>query len=263
MRYLKGSSILVAVCLMPLASSQTPIAWWKFDEASGSTASATVGGIDGSLSGSATFASGISGNALQLSSAGGSYASFGNNFGLIATSYSISFWVNSTTTTSDQIILGKHRATFVSGHFVGMGANGPYGAANKAWAYQSSFPGNQPISTTSINDGSWHHVVVTYNIGSGSHTIYVDGAPAESSTIAAGMGVAAADFMVGGIFTSGGAAVSTFTGMVDDLQIYGEVLSDGHINYLFNNPGSAVPEPATMTALLVGGLSVLRRRKRA
>lgn len=263
MRYLKGSSILAAVCLVPLASSQTPIAWWKFDEASGSTASATVGGIDGSLSGSAAFVGGISGNALDLSAAGGSYASFGDNFGLTATSYSISFWVNSTSTATDQIILGKHRATFVSGYFVGMGANGPYGAADKAWAYQSSFPGNQPISTTSINDGTWHHVAVTYNIGTGSHTMYVDGAPGESSTIAAGMVAAAADFMVGGIFNSSGTAISTFTGKVDDLQIYGEVLSDDDVNYLFNNPGSAVPEPATITALLVGGLAAIRRRNRA
>lgn len=254
---------MAAVCAASVLSAQTPIAWWKFDEAGGSTASATVGGIDGSLSGSATFASGVSGNALQLSAAGGSYASFGDNFGLVAASYSLSFWVNSTETASDQIILGKHRATFVSGYFAGMGANGPYGAANKAWAYQSSFPGNQPISTTSINDGTWHHVVVTYNVGNSFHTIYVDGAPAESSVTAAGMGVAAADFMVGGIFNSAGTAISTYSGMVDDLQIYDEVLSDGDINYLYHNPGSAVPEPATITALLVGGLAAIRRRKRA
>lgn len=254
---------MAAVCLAPILSAQTPIAWWKFDETSGSTASATLGGIDGTLSGSATFSGGISGNALQLSTAGGSYARFGDNFGLLATSYSISFWMNSTETTNDQIIVGKHRATFVSGHFVGMGSNGPYGAVNKAWAYQGSFPGNQPVSTTSINDGNWHHIVVTYDIGNSSHTIFVDGAPGESTASANGMSAAAADFMVGGIFDAGGTAVSTYTGMVDDLQIYTEVLSDGNINYLFNNPGSAVPEPATITALLVGGISVLRRRKRA
>jgi len=74
-----------------------------------------------------------------------------------------------------------------------------------------------------------------------------------------GMSSASAPFMVGGIFTASGNPLATYNGMVDDLQIYGSRLSDQDINFLFSNPGQAVPEPMTLVGLGIAGL-VLRRK---
>lgn len=245
------------------AHAQSPLAWWKFDEAGGGTAFATVGGVNGTLAGGASFVGGVAGNAISVSTAASGFVNFGNNYGLLGTDYTLSFWVNTTTTSTDQLILGKHRGTVVSGYFVGLSANGPYGAPNKVWGYQGSAPGNQPISTTSVNDGVWHHVAVAYALGTGLHSIYVDGAPAEDTRSAAPMAANTADFMVGGIHDPGGTPVPTFTGLVDDLQIYDARLTDTDITFLFDNPGQAlVPEPSSLIALGFGGLLVLGRLRR-
>jgi len=244
------------------ASFAQPIAWWTFDEASGAVANASAGAVNGTLVNPLARVAGVSGNAVQVASNGLSYVTMGDNFGLVGTSYSIGFWMQTSPgfAATDQIILGRHRATFVSGHFYGVNANSSYGAANKAWSYQGSAPGNQPISTTSVNDGSWHHVMTTYTLGSGAHKIYVDG-QLEDTRVANNMILSAADFMIGAIFNPSGTTIGTFTGNVDDLQIYGTALSDGDVRYLFENPGQAVPEPMTLGVLGLAALALRRRKK--
>lgn len=251
----------LALVVTALSAAQ-PMAWWKFDETSGPTAFASAGGVNGTLSGAATFATGISGNAIQLSQAGAGHVNFGNNFGLTGTSYTISYWVKTTTTATDQVVLGKHRAGSSNGYFAGVSQNGPYGAPNKAWAYQSSSPGNQPISTTTVNDGTWKHVAIAYNLSGGSHSIYVDGGLAEATTTANPMVANGASFIVGGVANSSLTGVlSLFTGLIDDVQIYNSRLNDAQIQALYENPGTAVPEPATLAVVGFGAAALARRRR--
>lgn len=74
------------------------VAQYHFDESSGTSAADSIGSIDGTLSGGASFvAGGISGNAVDLTQAG-DLVNMGNNFGLTGTDFSIVFWVNTTTT---------------------------------------------------------------------------------------------------------------------------------------------------------------------
>lgn len=243
-------------------SAAQPIAWWKFDEASGPTAFATLGGVNGTLNGAASFAPGISGNAIQLSQAGSGHVNFGNNFGLLGTSYTISYWMNTNTTATDQVVLGKHRAQSTNGFFAGFNQNGPYGAPSKAWAYQSSNPGNQPISTTTVNDGTWKHIAIAYNLSNSTHSIYVDGGLAESTKIANAMNANGANFLVGGVMNSSLTGVlHAYTGLVDDVQIYNTRLSDANIEALYRNPGTAVPEPASLVVLGLGAFAMARRKR--
>jgi hypothetical protein len=252
------------VCLLggvgAAAATAQPVAWWKFDEASGSTASASAGSINGALVGSASFTTGISGNAISVTQAGSGFVTFGNNFGFVGTSYSMGFWMKSSTTAPDQILLGKHTSTVVSGHLLGMNQNGPYGSPNKAWAYQSALPGNQPISTTSINDDVWHHIGVTFDFPTNQHKLYVDGV-LESTQPASPMAATTAEFLIGGVNTTSGGRLALYTGLIDDLQLYDFALSDTDVRFLSQNAGQAVPEPATMVLLGAAGLAWMRRRR--
>jgi ribonucleotide monophosphatase NagD (HAD superfamily) len=55
-----------------------------------------------------------------------------------------------------------------------------------------------------------------------------------------------------------------YTGLIDDLQVYSHALSDADVQFIFDNPGSVVPEPACGT-LCVGAAALLlaARRRRA
>jgi len=52
-----------------------------------------------------------------------------------------------------------------------------------------------------------------------------------------------------------------FNGFIDDVQYYTNALSAEEVAYLYANPGIAVPEPATLTLLALGGVAFLRRRR--
>jgi hypothetical protein len=69
--------------------------------------------------------------------------------------------------------------------------------------------------------------------------------------------------MVGG-FDSSGTPTGSFTGLIDDVQLYSGALSSADVQLLFANPGQtmAIPEPSTgtvLTGVLVLGLALWRR----
>jgi hypothetical protein len=123
--------------------------------------------------------------------------------------------------------------------------------------------GNGPTSLTSVNDGVWHQIVSVYD-ADGSNFIYVDGSPAEASTASISLIANTASFLVGGV-SVGGTPTARYTGLIDELQIYNQLLTDSQIDYLFANPAAAVPEPATWVScvLAVAGCtwSAAKRRK--
>ncbi len=51
-----------------------------------------------------------------------------------------------------------------------------------------------------------------------------------------------------------------YKGLIDEVQYYTNALSADEIAYLYANPGAAVPEPATLIVLALGGAAFLRRR---
>ena len=90
-------------------------------------------------------------------------------------------------------------------------------------------------SSTQINDGSWHFVVVTYN-GSSSASgvkIYIDGSLETLTTIKDTLNKTIqtnVDFLIGSRI--GG---DYFSGQIDDVRIYYNALSQNEINWLNNN----------------------------
>lgn len=217
---------------------------WKFDEAGGTTATDSVGGAPGTLVPGAQFVpNGASGNAVEIASVLGGYVTMGNIVPMTGgTPFSVSLWVKTAPGYSTHgIIAGVHTATVVAGYFIAVNAGGTYGAAGKAYFYQSVVPGGEPISTTTVNDGAWHHVVGVHRPGVGA-MIFVDGAGVEGTKSAAGIGNANAPFVVGGLRNTSGALFNAFDGQVDDVQVYAEGLCSYDAQWLFDHPGQALPE---------------------
>lgn len=242
------------------AANATLVGHWTFDETSGSTAfDSSVSGYNGTLMGSAAFVGGgVSGGALSLTTAGNSYVTMGNVLGLTGTDFTISVWIN-TTSTGGEVVLAKHDAGYFNGYIMQTNAASGYGSPNKAMFYTSNAPGPEAISTTSINNGQWHHLAASYQAGVTS--LYVDG-NLESVKATGTVGANTRDFIVGGLyaFTNN---VGGYNGLIDDVQVYNNALSGGDVSYLFANAGSPVPEPASVACLLagVGALAARRRRK--
>lgn len=214
----------------------TLVGHWKFDEAAGATASDSgPNALNGTLAGSAAFVSGgISGNAIECVSATNAHV----NMGAIpfnGSPFSLTAWIK-TTGTAHYIVAGRHRATVVQGYFLALNAGGTYGLPGKAYAYVSTLPSGEPISTTTVNDGQWHHLLMTHQPG-GPATIYIDGV--LEATRNPGYAATDAPFIVGGLISAASVPFGAYDGLVDDVQLYDGVLNGRQICHIVNNPGSA------------------------
>jgi len=113
-----------------------------------------------------------------------------------------------------------------------------YGIAEKATAYASTPCGQEPTSVTTVTDGAWHHIAMTYDAG-GVVTVLVDGV-AEDVGPATPIVANNASVLVGGAFFDG-VPGGLFTGLVDDVQIYDYAVTESQIRSLFEHPGETLP----------------------
>ncbi|MBC8096253.1 MAG: LamG domain-containing protein, partial [Akkermansiaceae bacterium] len=92
-------------------------------------------------------------------------------------------------------------------------------------------------SITSVNDGNYHLITVTRDQATGEKKMYVDG-NFESSEFGTTNPLNGNDYYL----SIGGTVYSSYTGILDELQIYSGVLSAGDVAYLYANPGSVVAD---------------------
>jgi len=219
---------------------------WRFDERAGLLAADELGLNHGTLLGGAQFApgEGVDGGAIRLSRSTNGIVDIGPAFGFTGQQpFTISAWVKFEfpgQTTPESFIVGRHRSTIVAGYILSVGVSGgAYGAPGKAWLYQSNSPGGEPVSTTSVNDGDWHHVVGVHNENSLT-LIYVDGAPAEGTKGSLPIAPIGVSTLIGGIHSAGGVPVGFFDGLIDDVQMYDHALDCRSVERLFKHPGQPI-----------------------
>lgn len=281
MRYDRATAIPFMALMILLACGTdhvraSLVSEWRFDETSGTIAHDNVGGINGTLSGGATFdpgagpGPGIYSGAISLSEATNSYVDMGSVYPFTSGSFSIVAWVRLTPGDTNYYpnIAGKQYAGLVSGY--GLFTSSPYlGGVDlgKAGFYASDQdPTNYAYSTTLVDDGAWHQLVGVYN-ANGTHQIYVDGqleGSAPSSPILANT----ADFLVGGLFLNG-ANTGYFNGLISDVRVYNNALSASNVESIYQQvlSGQAVPEPSSLCliglamACLTGYGRILRKRR--
>jgi hypothetical protein len=244
------------------------VAQYHFDEVSGFTAFDSAGFYNGTLTptGATFVGGGISGNAISLNQGLGGLVNMGTSFPAFTSGdFSIVLWVNTTATAADTIPLAKHKAGTQNGYLFAINTTGGGGVANKStFVTGSEFVAQAPTSTTTVNDGAWHQIVGVFSAG-GTHSIYVDGSPLEAFSNSPGITDLGAPFLIGGVREIAGTdnPEARYTGLIDEVQVYDQALTDEQITALFQNPAQAVPEPGAAAMLLVGGgLALVRRNRR-
>jgi hypothetical protein len=135
----------------------------------------------------------------------------------------------------------------------------------------------QGTNPTNFDDGNWHFVAVTVptvgTAGDGGAAFrdvswYVNGGTIDLNTstntlaIATGTGpIAFGDSIVSTITNPAATNDRVPNGFLDDFQLYDEVLTTEQISFLYNNPGSVIPEPRAAILGGLGLLALLRRRR--
>jgi M6 family metalloprotease-like protein len=250
-----------------------PLAHWKFDEAPGGTIAVdSRGNFNGTNSptGAAFVLGGRAGNALSLTRAQSGFVNMGDVLPLTDVNYSLVAWVRTAPgdVQDDQVVLGRHVQGFKNGYQLLLNTTGGAlipGRASLVTGGSGLLPwlsAETPVSTTPVNDGNWHQIVAVHDLNAGTKRIYVDGAPAEDAKPVQSNNVPLnRSFLIGGV-SSGFLPIGLFDGLLDDIQVYNRPLTDGEINFLFQNPGQAISgapvieSPPPNVTVVLGGTAV-------
>ena len=189
------------------------VAWWKLN----GNANNSIGSPNGVIT-NATSTTNATGQTNMAYAFGGNGAASiintASTFGIQATNFTISAWINNPTASN-------------SGEFVHIGANTGFGIG--IGNTQTDNVGTKLIilsdgvrwipTATNIGTG-WHHVVLVVN-SSGAPTAYLDGVSAGTYSIATGTTPAGSSTSIGGLSYS---STNYFNGSVDDVRIYNRAL---------------------------------------
>jgi len=229
---------------------------YKFDEAAGATVAANqvAGSSTGAVGAAVTIgAAGISGNAYRFnnSAAQAGIVDMGNAsfFPAIVASgkLTLSTWVKTTDTTGNRntaVFAGDNNATNVYADLgVAAGQAGFAGASTArsrpvgAVAAQQTGIYSSP-AVAPVNDGAWHHLVMTVDSSSALLSLYVDGILANTQAMETPVLPVLNNFEIGRL----GRSVPTdpFDGFIDDVQVYDEALSASQVEYLHSHPGMPI-----------------------
>lgn len=207
------------------------IAYWSFDEGSGSTI------IDNSSNnhtvytyGNPIWSTGVVGNCLEFSSSS-HYAKTAVTFNYPTSQISISCWVkvNALKQYNDIVL---HRWLDKIGTWILFASSvGTYFGISSTG---SSTGQHLSLSTATIDDGNFHHVVGTYD---GTNVrIYIDSTCGSSGYWATPLSVTldnTSDVVVGGRAYP---SMNYMDGHIDEVRIYNKSLSSTEIDELYNYP---------------------------
>ncbi len=256
---------MMALGLASLAQAEL-VSLYTFD---GTADNAVAGAPNGTVAGGAVYVEGKIGTGALSFNGNGQYVNT-TTAGLPVAGNglqtgSIAMWIKTTNTSGKQALMcaanGSTQQSFDIDTTAGGGLT----------FYLRSIESNQleahVSGLSSAFDGEWHYIAYTWNAttgeaGTGSVSVYLDGV-AQSVSIA-NNAITSSDtwgnwdypmrLAVGG---RDNPTWDPFTGSLDDVRVYNSVLSAQEVAAL-----AGVPEPATMSLLVLGAMGILARRKR-
>ncbi|HXN51421.1 MAG TPA: LamG domain-containing protein [Candidatus Acidoferrum sp.] len=218
------------------------VAWWKFDETSGTTAADSQGTNTGTLVNSPTWTtSGKINGALGFVSASGQSVDVANpaNFAFERTQpFSISAWVyNSGNSTNGILSKVTNSGNFPGWNFFADYLNKELRATivgTTAGCGTDCIDVHTPFN--SFSQSAWHHAVLTYDgtsLAAGIH-MYIDGV---SQTVTATHDTLASSILSASDVKIGWSAWNNiyFNGTLDDVRVWNRQLSASEVLALFND----------------------------
>lgn len=142
------------------------------------------------------------------------------------TKLTISAWIN-TSSSSDQTILTKYESTNDNGYEYRIDENSGW---KMRFLTADGTTQDNVYGNTDVNDGSWHHVAVTYDNSSNDVQHYFDGRADGSGTVGQGIST---NNIAAGIGKQVDNDTDHFNGLMSDVRVYKRILSPSEISYLY------------------------------
>ena len=259
---------LVFVLGVACNASAQILVHYKLDETSGTVASDVSGkGNDGTIDGDPNWVAGWMDGALQFDGSL-SVTLPASTMGLRSDTGTVAFWMNMAELTGNinTIWWGGDNTTgggmgpenemhihieisvaniWIGGELCFRVLHGPlvhlHSDPEKG---DASVPGDPPVNPILMNDGEWHHVVGTWGDADGNVNLYLDGNLLQQATYTTPSYPLTNIYL--GRMADGG---RTYTGLLDDVQIYGGALTADEIQIVMAGGEilslkAALPEPA-------------------
>ena len=223
--------------------ADSPIAYWRLGEPSGTAAEDETGTYDGIYANGPTLgvAGLITGDAnTAVTFGGGQYVNLGGGPSVSSAAFSAEIWLKfNDTSTVSQVFWEFYE---VAGSLPGWGLGlNMLGSATNKLGYWSDGNAAWRESTGTITDSNRHYVVVTQQSGTGNRIFYIDGVEAGTDASSVHPSVWA------------GFKYISLQGTLDEAAVYQSELSAAqvlaHYNAGITAPASGPPIRATTTGL--------------
>ncbi|MFW5702420.1 MAG: DUF2341 domain-containing protein [Candidatus Dojkabacteria bacterium] len=211
-----------------------PVAHWKLDERTGTTADdSSLNAYDGTLNNmdDSDWVAGRLGNALDFD---GVDDIINTPFSLPSNNTTIAAWVNTSVPATTQMAVGQESTTSAS-------ANGIRIVSSQIQCRKHTVSGSVEVnSTTTVSSNTWYHAVCTYSPIDGMK-LYVDGILEAESTDTNDMTLSSTyDTHIGGHEYSVG-SINLFEGIIDDVRVYDYTLQQEQVEEIFITQGGSIP----------------------
>ena len=215
-----------------------PAAWFPLTQTSGTAVTDSASG------GQSATATGVAWNgaAAQFAGAAGQQVATGGPVLDTTGSFTVAAWVNLASTTTTQTVAAQAAGTD-SGFYLKYNASAgeweftrpSTDAANPHWGVGS-------FATTAASMGIWTFLAGTYDAGTGTVQLYVNGSSSGTTTGADTTPFAASGPLLIGASKYNGAAADFFDGQIADVQVYPRALTASDVSALYGlgNGGSDV-----------------------
>jgi hypothetical protein len=201
-------------------------AYWPLNETSGTIVKDVRGNNDGTVNGATMGASGVLGTTAYSFNGAGDHIDVpaDSSFNTLSEA-TFSAWVD-TTGTSDQHIISC--GSWEPAYYVYIASDG---SVYLQWGSTDASGGSLIYSSTkTVNDGVWHHIVVSYDTSSGKSSIHIDGVEDATSTHSQDS-FSTTDPI--GIGYQRAYTQNYFSGSLCDIRIYDHALTPAEVQYLY------------------------------
>jgi rhamnogalacturonan endolyase len=215
-------------------------AWWKLDEADGTTVTDSSGGGHDGVAVGSTRTVGKAGNALSFD--GNDHVDLPASL-VDSAAGSVSMWVKTGTDFASYGML-FYASSVTSGDGIGPEEElyVCYTANENLNLFITGATNVNLTTAAKYADNRWHHVAATWDVN-GNAVLYVDGVQTNAVAHNANVFTGTAVTRLG----RPGAASRYFTGLIDDVRLYGIAINSARVRTLYEEGGIAPNEAPTVT----------------